>query len=306
MSSSTVTGLGGGAVSLRSAGWRGSVAFVAAALLVSGCGQDLDGSVRPVAASELVERPLLVMKRLPPGSFLMGSAEGVGTDAERPQIEVRIAAPFLIGRTEITRGQFRAVLGRGAEGDPDGAMAPVSWFDAIEFCVELSRQEGLDPAYEIDRIERRDDGAIIAARVRRLDGRGYRLPSESEWEYACRAGSEGRWGFGDNASRLSSHGWHQAQGVSSPQTVGMLAPNAWGLHDMHGNVWEWCEDEFLAGFDGHPVDGSVRSDRRGTGRVMRGGGYLASADYCRCGYRNRGLPGMPGGAFGFRVVLAEE
>lgn len=279
-----------------------STAFAASLLVVSGCAEDGGGSSAGPPAV-VVERPLFTMVQVPAGSFLMGSPEGVGTANERPQRKVTIAAPFLMGRTEVTRGQYREVLGRGEESGPTLPMGGVSWYDAIEFCNELSKREGLEPAYDLVIAERDPQESITRARATRNGGNGYRLPSESEWEYACRAGSGDSWCFGDDAETLYDFGWFQGHGNASPQPVGSLTPNRWGLADMHGNVWEWVEDGFAAGYAGAPSDASVWKDDGFGGRVLRGGGYLASADYCRSGYRNRGIPGLKGGAFGFRVVL---
>ncbi|MFM1889971.1 MAG: hypothetical protein RLZZ565_728 [Planctomycetota bacterium] len=279
-----------------------TVGFVALASAVSGCGEVGGGSPEGPPAV-VVERPLLVMVQVPAGTFLMGSPEGVGTANERPQRKVTVGEPFLMSRTEITRGQFREVLGRGAESGPTLPMGGTSWYDAIEFCNELSKREGLDPAYDLEVVERDPQDSITRARVARNGGNGYRLPSEAEWEYACRAGSGDSWSFGNDAESLYEHGWFQGHGNATPQPVGSLTPNRWGLADMHGNVWEWVEDGFEAGYAGAPADTSVWKDSGFGGRVLRGGGYLANADYCRSAYRNRGIPGLKGGAFGFRVVL---
>jgi formylglycine-generating enzyme required for sulfatase activity len=278
------------------------IAFVASVSLVSGCGQDGGGSPAGPPAV-VVERPLLVMVQIPAGSFLMGSPEGVGTANERPQRKVTIGQPFLMGRTEVTREQYLEVLGRGDERGPTLPMGGTTWYDAIEFCNELSKREGLEPAYDLEVLERDPQDSVKRARVARNGGNGYRLPSESEWEYACRAGSGEAWSFGDDADALYEHGWFQGHGNASPQPVGSLTPNRWGLADMHGNVWEWVEDGFESGYAGAPADTSVWKDSGFGGRVLRGGGYLANADYCRSAYRNRGIPGLKGGAFGFRVVL---
>jgi len=251
----------------------------------------------------VIQRPLLAMVEVPNGSFLMGSPDGVGTATERPRRRVTVERPFLMGQTEVTRGQFREVLGRGDATSPNLPMGAVTWFDAIEFCNVLSAREGLPAAYELEVIERDPDGAAKRARVQRTNAGGYRLPSEAEWEYACRAGTETAWSFGDDPDGLLDHGWFQGQGSSGPQAVGSLAPNPWGLLDMHGNVWEWVEDGFQSGYSGAPSHSGVWNEEIGGGRVLRGGGSLASADYCRSAYRNRGIAGMKGGAFGFRVVL---
>ncbi|MBM4105677.1 MAG: formylglycine-generating enzyme family protein [Phycisphaerae bacterium] len=279
-----------------------SATFVALGAAVSGCGGNEGGSTNSTPAV-VIQRPLLAMVEVPNGSFLMGSPDGVGTATERPRRRVTVERPFLMGQTEVTRGQFREVLGRGDATSPNLPMGAVTWFDAIEFCNVLSAREGLPAAYELEVIERDPDGAAKRARVQRTNAGGYRLPSEAEWEYACRAGTETAWSFGDDPDGLLDHGWFQGQGSSGPQAVGSLAPNPWGLLDMHGNVWEWVEDGFQSGYSGAPSHSGVWNEEIGGGRVLRGGGSLASADYCRSAYRNRGIAGMKGGAFGFRVVL---
>lgn len=279
-----------------------AAAFVALGAAVSGCGGNGGGSTNSTPAV-VIQRPLLAMVEVPAGSFLMGSPDDVGTATERPRRRVTVERPFLMGQTEVTRGQFHEVLGRGDATSPNLPMGAVTWFDAIEFCNALSAREGLPAAYELDVVERDPEGAAKRARVRRTGAGGYRLPSEAEWEYACRAGTETPWSFGDDPEALVDHGWFQGQGSTGPQAVGSLAPNPWGLLDMHGNLWEWVEDGFQSGYSGAPAHSGVWNDEVGGGRVLRGGGSLASADYCRSAYRNRGIAGMKGGAFGFRVVL---
>jgi len=217
----------------------------------------------------------------PRGTFRMGSPSAEqGRSSGEKQVSVTLSEGFWMAKTEVTQAQWQAVMGTNPSifKGINRPIEKVSWADAQEF------------------IKRVNGSGVIPG------GWKFALPTEAQWEYACRAGEAGPYSGGT----IEQVAWYNSNSARRTHDVGTKKANAWGLHDMHGNVWEWCEDEFLAGFEGHPVDGSVRSDRRGTGRVMRGGGYLASADYCRCGYRNRGLPGMPGGAFGFRVVLAEE
>ena len=284
-----------------------SWAFVALGLLVSACSDF--GSIPEVPHTPMprIDRPLLVMAVLPAGEFTMGSPAGEGMDIERPQRRVRIAKPFAIGVHEVTRGQFREVLGRGRDGDPNVPATSLTWYDAIEFCNELSRREGLEPAYEMIDVVREgeDDDTIVRARVTRSGGDGYRLPSEAEWEYACRAGTATPWSFGSDPDAIFEHAWFREHSKIGLQPVGALDPNPWGLHDMHGNAWEWVEDAFSRSYEGAPTDGSVWKTQGADGRVLRGGGYLASREFCRSAYRNRGIPFQKGGAFGFRVVLSD-
>lgn len=156
-------------------------------------------------------------------------------------------AAFFIGRHPVTEALYRAVIDTHAtESDPLVPMVDVSWFDAITFCNRLSALSGLDPCYWLD-------GESVAWHQ---DADGYRLPTEAEWEYACRAGSTGvRYGELDNIA------WHAANAGNRPHRVGEKEANSFGLYDMIGNVWEWCWDRY---------DAEVYGDYR----VFRGGGWL--------------------------------
>jgi len=283
------------------------VLFVAFIPMVSACSELGSTPEVPFTPLPRIARPMLEMAVLPAGEFTMGSPPGVGMDIERPQRRVRIEAPFAIGVHEVTRGQFREVLGRGREGDSNVPATSLTWFDAIEFCNELSKREGLEPAYELAGVVRAgdEDDSIVRASVTRSGGNGYRLPSEAEWEYACRAGTTTPWSFGADPEAIFDYAWFREHSKIGLQPVGALEPNPWGLHDMHGNAWEWVEDAFSRSYEGAPTDGSVWKSQGGDGRVLRGGGYLASREFCRSAYRNRGIPFQKGGAFGFRVVLSD-
>src|SRR5262249_25898074 len=194
---------------------------------------------------------------VPDGMFVMGTSRAESMNEERPEHRVRISKPFLIGAHEVTQGQYRAVMGtnpsyfapggKGAEQvrGEDTSRLPVesvSWGDAITFCNALSRREGLPPYYEI--ID------LSSGEVRTLGGTGYRLPTEAEWECACRAGSTGRYCFGDTddyaeaVRRLSEYSWHVGNSGGRTHEVGKKRPNAFGLYDMNGNVNEWVWDRY--------------------------------------------------------------
>jgi formylglycine-generating enzyme required for sulfatase activity len=154
----------------------------------------------------------------------------------------------------------------------------VRWIEATEFCKKLSRK----------------------------DGKTYRLPTEAEWEYACRAGSTGAYSFGSSQSSLGDYAWY-GYGKSGKRThpVGTKRPNAFGLYDMHGNVWEFCRDFYDSGY----YNKSIRTDPEKTqsnaiGRVLRGGGWDGDAGICRSAYRFGNHPRRRSGSFGFRVVLS--
>jgi len=131
-------------------------------------------------------------------------------------------------------------------------------------------------------------------------GHVYRLPTESEWEYACRSGTTTAYGFGDDASGLGDYGWFDGNSDSSTHPVGEKKPNAWGLYDMHGNVWEWCQDWYGDYPSGSATDPTGATS--GSLRVFRGGSWILNARYCRSAYRDWLGPGARGSSLGFRVL----
>ena len=173
---------------------------------------------------------------IPSGTFQMGSTDA-DKDAEldeKPRHEVRITRPFYLGVHEVTQGQYRAVMGENPshfKRSDDLPVEEVSWLDAVRFCNKLSEREGRTPYYLIE-----DDDVTIAG------GDGYRLPTEAEWEYACRAGTTTRFSFGDDENALGRYAWYLANSKYHTHPVGTKQPNAFGLYNMHGNVREWCWD----------------------------------------------------------------
>ncbi|MGB3292505.1 MAG: SUMF1/EgtB/PvdO family nonheme iron enzyme [Phormidesmis sp.] len=238
---------------------------------------------------------LLGLVPIPGGTFQMGSPDGQGEDNEKPQHPVTVPA-FLMGRYEVTQAQWKAVsalpkVERDLVADPSrfkGVSRPVekvSWDDAIEFCRRLSRYAD----------------------------REYRLPSEAEWEYACRAETTTPFHFGGtltavlanyNATATYSNG---PKGKYREQTteVGNFPANGFGLYDMHGNVWEWCLDHWHNNYGGAPTDGSVwlSSDKTAT-RLLRGGSWFNNPDYCRSAIRDGNARVDWDDDIGFRVVCA--
>jgi sulfatase modifying factor 1 len=235
------------------------------------------------------------MIHVPSGEFFMGSEEDVD---ERPRRKVQIAAPFLFAVYTVTQEQYMKVAGQlPPQHAQQGGRKPVSmvtWLDAIVFCNLLSEMDGLPLHYRI----MRGDVVIVG-------GNGYRLPTEAEWEYACRAGGEGHYCFGDDPSLLEEYAWFVDNSRGSPQDVGQLTPNAFGLHDMHGNIWEWCWDWYTPDGHRHRRDGEV--DRGGvpTGRhrVLRGGCWGSDSWVVRCASRLDFPPdGLPLPYNGFRLA----
>jgi formylglycine-generating enzyme required for sulfatase activity len=226
---------------------------------------------------------------IPAGEFMMGSpAWDQDQDlfgSERPQHRVRITKPFYLGVHEVTQAQYEAVMGsrpwsgqQYVKEDADYPATYVRWKEATVFCEKLSAKEG----------------------------RTYRLATEAEWEYACRAGSSTGSFFGDDSSASGNHAWHYENawnvGEEYAHAVGRKKPNGWGLYDMHGNVWEWCSDWRDGGYyKESPVDDPT-GPSSGDVRVVRGGGWHYSSD-CRAAYRPRGSPDPRGDDLGFRVAL---
>ena len=207
------------------------------------------------------------------GSFKMGSAKGFFRGNEKPPRDVTVQA-FYIGKYQITQAQWEAVMGENPSlfrGDPTLPVENVSWNDAKEFCRKLSQ----------------------------MTGKAYRLPSEAEWEYACRAGTTG-----DYAGDLDAMAWYSNNSGDKTHPVGQKQPNALGLYDMHGNVWERCEDIWHDNYDDAPTDGSAwLSGRDSSRRVVRGGSWISLGGDCRSAYRYYTLPDARDTDIGFRVVV---
>ena len=230
--------------------------------------------------------------KIPAGGGMMGN--GDGDSAEKPVHPVRISRPFYMQAREVTTGQYRAFLEASAydgmhdadkdylksfrdiSGIPEGGRTPivyVSWHNARAFCRWLSQKEG----------------AV------------YRLPTEAEWEYACRGGSRTRFYSGDDEATLSRVAWHKGNSASTSSEVGRKLPNAFGLWDMSGNVWEWCQS-LSEGYPYAERDG--REDLSSDGsRAVRGGSWLSVAGKARSGHRRANTPTFTNGDVGFRVVV---
>lgn len=213
------------------------------------------------------------------GSFTMGYANGLG--AESPPHAVAITKPFYIGIFEVTNAQWKQVMGSVPSKWKEDAhpVEQVSWEEAVEFCRKLS-----------------------ALPEERNAGRVYRLPTEAEWEYACRAGTTTKFSFGDDEKLFGDYGWFGDNSGKQTHPVGQKEPNAWGLYDMHGNVLEWCSD-----WNGIYPDGEVTNPQgpsSGSDRVVRGGCWLSSAWICRSALRYWDDPSRRIYSLGFRLALS--
>jgi len=252
-------------------------------------------------AAELITTRLagIRLKRIPAGEFLMGSSKDEDKDAsddELPGHRVRITRPFYLGVTEVTQGQYRAVTGQDPsnfKGSDDLPAEQVSWNDAIAFCNKLSEQEGLKPYYQF--------GAGSPS-----GGDGYRLPTEAEWEYACRAGNRARYGFGSDAASLGEYAWFDGNSGNKTHAVGQKRPNAFGLYDMHGNVYEWCGDGYDAKYYAESPVEDPRGPAGASDRVFRGGGWSGSPLHARSANRSRSPPVYRLHDLGFRLARVQS
>ena len=220
------------------------------------------------------------MRLIPAGRFIMGDPQSVPD--EKPHA-VTMTKPFYIGSHTVTNAQWMSVMESmpNKPRNDDDPVVNVSWKDAMEFCRKLS-----------------------ALPEERAVGRVYRLPTEAEWEYACRAGTATRYSFGDDQSRLEEHGWFGGNSGGQPHPVGQKKPNAWGLYDMHGNVLEWCSDWYGE----YPNDGieDPTGPFAGSMRVSRGGGWHSAAGFCRSAARDGYEPAHCSNRLGFRVALSRS
>jgi formylglycine-generating enzyme required for sulfatase activity len=236
---------------------------------------------------DLGNKVKLEMIAIPGGSFWMGSPDGVGTDDERPRHQVTIA-PFWMSKYPSTQEQYQAIAGENPsvfkEKEEQKPVERVSWWEAIAFCEKLGEKG--DPL----RVSRR-------ARV-------FRLPSEAEWEYACRAGTETPFYFGEEISMEQvNHDRHFMQTTD----VGNFPPNSFGLYDMHGNAGEWCADHWHDNYDDAPKDGTAwLTENKNTSRLRlsRGGSWYVSPDYCRSACRDYLSPVVQSCHLGFRVACS--
>lgn len=235
---------------------------------------------------------------IPPGEFDMGSNE---SNDEQPIHLVRLTQPIWVGVTPVTQSQHQAVMGSNPsafKGDDRRPVEQVSWLDAVEFCNKLSQKLGRQPCYH-----------IRSSDVQRLDGNGFRLPTEAEWEYFCRAGGQYRFAFGSDEKFLTDYAWYHKNSGSTTHPIGYKTPNAFGLHDVHGNVWEWCwdlHDVYYQSASSHDPQGPAQNPTPAKQilhyRVVRGGSYCVRGDFLRCASRGAFAPVDRCDGTGFRVV----
>ena len=262
-----------------------SVAFI----LIQGCKRkdtnetsknpaDATGEIKAEAGTEMV--------LIPAGRFTMGDEKEI--DAKPHEV---VISSFYMDKYLVTQEQYKEVMGENPsrwKGDKN-PVEQVRWSDAVKYCNARSLKEGLQPCYDLQTWKCN------------FEANGYRLPTEAEWEYACRAGSKTAYFFGNDSSKLSDYAWLDENSAGKPHPVGQKKPNPWGLYDMHGNVWEWCNDFYQVDYyQQSPVE-NPRGPKEGETKVVRGGAWKFSADSCRSGYRYNEDPGYSDVCFGYDI-----
>jgi formylglycine-generating enzyme len=263
-------------------------------LIAVGCDDSTESeqATEPVPSDlPIIELPSITntlgmkFNKIPAGTFLMGSpqTEKVRDDNEH-QHKVTITKQYYMQTTEVTQGQWKAVMGtepwKGIQYVKEGPnnAASLSWNDAIAYCNKLSEKEG----------------------------KTYRLPTEAEWEYACRAGTETRWSFGDDEKELGDYAWYREDGYVPDEKyahqVGLKKPNAFGLYDMHGNVYEWCHDYYEEDYYQQSPAQDPTGPVTGSFRVFRGGSWFVNSRFTRSAGRNWFVADYRFFLYGFRLV----
>jgi len=269
-------------------------AALLAAVLLASC--ERGGGPRPEAGGRPVARTKggVEMVLIPAGEFRMGSSRG--KEDEAPVHAVRVDA-FWMDRCEVTQAEYEA-MGFPNPSKWKGADLPVemmTWMKAAQFANARSKADGLEPCYDEDTAECN------------FRASGYRLPTEAEWEYACRAGGDSEYSSGADPRRLPESAWFAGNSGKKTHPVGKKAPNRWGLHDMHGNVAEWCNDVYdKAWYAKSPAD-NPRGPADGKRYVVRGGSWASPEDACRSAARAGENPGFADACLapdtlGFRLV----
>jgi formylglycine-generating enzyme required for sulfatase activity len=255
--------------------WLAVLVILALTQMIGATGRDPSPQERDKRSSVINSIGIKLIS-VPAGRFAMGSPVAEeGHELSEPEHNVRITKPFFIGATVVTEGQWSRVMGNKSSGKEDYPAGSHSWSDAVKFCQRLSE----------------------------IEKKRYRLPTEAEWEYACRAGSTGAYG---GSGKLDEMGWYDKNSDHEIHAVALKSANSWGLYDMHGNVWEWCSDYYGA-YDKGDVEDPTGPAAGGKQpfRVIRGGSCTSPPGQCRGAYRFDVPPVAAMQNIGFRICLEE-
>ena len=258
---------------------------------------------------------------IPAGTFQMGSNDG--SDANKPVHGVTITKPFYMGKYEVTQAEYEEYCNYGEDkpssSDGDGDNYPayyVSWYDALVYCNKRSIAEELTPCYSINDLTNPEDWGDVPTSINSTwnsvecnwNANGYRLPTEAEWEYAARAGDNTvdslTYSGTSDVNKLGDYAWYGSDSKYTTHEVGTKLPNAFGLYDMSGNVWEWCWNWYTDSYDTTTEgESDPTGSSAGSYRVRRGGGWNGISDLCAVSCRRSERPDIRYNNFlGFRVV----
>ena len=216
---------------------------------------------------------------IPSGTFRMGGDKKLeqAEDHETPKHLVKISIAFFMGKYEVTQSQWSKIMNNNPSEFKDGIrpVERVSWNDVQAFIQKLNTKEKTNK---------------------------YRLPTEAEWEYAARAGSENSYSFGSDANKLDQYGWYKRNSAGETHPVGQLKPNPWGLFDMHGNVHEWCQDWFDRKYYSQSPSNAPLGPSSGLAKALRGGDWGSEDWYCRCASRSLSSPDRRSNRLGLRLI----
>ncbi len=238
------------------------------------------------AAAETPAEQLSAMVLIPGGVFQMGDDDEI----DAPVHEVELDA-FYMDTHLVTQEMYESLMGSNPS-RWKGEKNPVEqlrWSDAVLFCNKRSERDGFKPCY---------DPETWACD---FSADGYRLPTEAEWEYACRAGTTTPYFFGSSPAKIGEYAWYEKNSGGHPRPVGQKKPNPWGLYDIAGNVWEWCNDYYDVDYYTVSPRSNPTGPAQGQNKVLRGGAWRFSDDNCRSGYRYNEAPGSADVCFGYDI-----
>jgi formylglycine-generating enzyme required for sulfatase activity len=230
--------------------------------------------------------PLAELVQITAGKFLMGAK----AEPDATPHEVTVSS-FAMDKYLVTQEQFQKVMGSNPSRwkQDKNPVEQVRWSDAVRYCNKRSELEGLEPCYNLENWKCD------------FEATGYRLPTEAEWEYACRAGTTTDYFWGATPDKAKDYAWFDKNSGGRPKPVGQKKPNPWGLFDMAGNVWQWCNDFYKVDYYKDSAKTDPRGPESGQNKVVRGGAWRFSADNCRSGYRYNESPGYADVCFGYDI-----
>jgi formylglycine-generating enzyme required for sulfatase activity len=215
---------------------------------------------------------------------------GDKTEVDAPPHEITVSS-FYVDKYLVTQKQFQKIAGSNPSQwkNAKNPVEQVRWSDAVKYCNQRSQLENLQPCYDL--------------KTWKCDftANGYRLPTEAEWEYACRAGTSMAYFFGDTPSKLGEYAWFDENAGGHPRPVGQKLPNPWGLFDICGDVWEWCNDFYQVDYYKQSPAQDPKGPDTGQTKVLRGGAWRFGAESCRSGYRYNENPGYADVCFGYDI-----